>query len=554
MDPELEGLLETFITESEENLRALDEGFVILESKPDDAETLASIFRMAHTLKGNAASLGFEGLAELAHAVESILDRFREHTLAVTPSVVNVLLESVDALRELVTDAAAGTDRMRASHRAILARLANETLGEGVLAPPAVAPSGDTPHAANEGGSRKRSLRVDVERLNRLLNLTGEIAIERQRVRELIEKLAGKEGEKLLERHTEADALHTELHELVMKLRMVPIGPTFRQYMRTVRDVSASVGKMARLVLKGEDVEMDTALVEHIHDPLTHMIRNAIDHGIEPPEARRARGKDPCGVITLRARHDAGGVVIQVADDGAGLRKEAIIARAIEMGLPGVSEMKPRELYGLVFRAGFSTAKEVTDLSGRGVGMEVVDRNVRAMRGSISIDSHEGEGTTFSIRLPLTVAIIDGFAVTAGQETYIVPLELVTECLVLPSDAGRTRQGVVQVRGQAVPFVRLRDLFRMRGSNDARATSGESLVVVKHQDEQVGLAVDQLLGVSQVVIKSPGKLLEKQPGLAGSTILGTGRVAFILDVPELLRMASRAPSGMSERSRATWPA
>jgi two-component system chemotaxis sensor kinase CheA len=310
--------------------------------------------------------------------------------------------------------------------------------------------------------------------------------------------------------------------------------------------VAATVGKTARLVIEGEDVEMDTALVEHVHDPLTHMIRNAVDHGIEAPDVRRAAGKDPCGVITLRARHDAGGIVIQVSDDGAGLRRDAIAARATALGIPGVAQMKERDLFALVMRPGFSTAQGVTDLSGRGVGMDVVERNVRALRGTIGIESREGMGTTFSIRLPLTVAIIDGFAVTAASETYVVPLDAVTECISLPRQRERKSVGVVDLRGAAVPYFRLRDLFHVRGVE----TENESLVLVRHEDEHVGLAVDQLLGVSQVVIKSSGKLLDGRPGLAGSTILGTGKVAFILDVPQLLQMAMHSSAAMVERSRA----
>jgi len=293
---------------------------------------------------------------------------------------------------------------------------------------------------------------------------------------------------------------------------------------------------------------MDTALVEHVRDPLTHMIRNAIDHGIEAPATRRAVGKEAVGTVTLRARHDAGGIVISVSDDGAGLPREAIKTRARAMGIAGVDEMKDRELFALVFLPGFSTAKTVTDVSGRGVGMDVVERNVRALRGTVAIDSREGKGTTFSIRLPLTVAIIDGFAVTAGSETYVVPLDTVSECLALPPATSRPSHGIVELRGAPVPYFRLRDLFHVRGA----LSETESLLLVRHEDDHVGLAVDQLLGVSQVVIKSPGKLLDKRPGLAGSTILGTGKVAFILDVPQLMRMALRSSTEASERNRASW--
>lgn len=558
MDPDLEAVFRTFVVESEENLRALDEGFVLLERNPGDAEAIAQIFRMAHTLKGNAASLGFVTLTEFAHEVEDVLDRLRDKTLVFKGGLVDALLESVDALRVIVMDASQEKEELRPAHKSLLERLKREAAAQVSAEAAPAAPEAEErvepsvpPAAAStdkSAAARKRTLRVDIDRLNRLLNLTGEIAIERGRIRELMEQVGGKAAAALVERHAEADALHAELHELVMKLRMVPVGPTFRQYLRTVRDVAASVGKAARLVIQGEDVEMDTALVEHVRDPLTHMIRNAIDHGLESPAERILAGKDAVGTVTLRARHDAGGIVIQVSDDGAGLRRDAIRARAKTMGLVGVDEMKDRDLFALVFLPGFSTAKTVTDVSGRGVGMDVVERNVRALRGTISIDSREGQGTTFSIRLPLTVAIIDGFAVTAGSETYVVPLDTVSECLALPQSGTRPSHGIVDLRGSPIPYFRLRDLFDVRGA----LSETESLLLVRHEDEHVGLAVDQLLGVSQVVIKSPGKLLDKRPGLAGSTILGTGKVAFILDVPQLMRMALRSASEISERNRASW--
>src|SRR5258706_5220448 len=258
MEADLEALMRTFILESEENLRALDEGFVVLEKNPDDAETIGQIFRMAHTLKGNAASLGFATLAEFAHEVEDVLDRLREKTLTLSGPLVSVLLEAVDALRELLIDGTSGREGMRPSHKAILDRLVSMTRGEpDARAEDTRAPAISlVPHeikAQAEPVSKKRTLRVDIDRLNRLLNLTGEIAIERGRVRELMEHLGGKAAAALLERHAEADALHAELHELVMKLRMVPLGPTFRQYLRTVPDVAASVGEAARLVMERED-------------------------------------------------------------------------------------------------------------------------------------------------------------------------------------------------------------------------------------------------------------------------------------------------------------
>ena len=581
MDHDFDEIVRTFVAESEENLRALDLGFVALESAPDDAEVLATIFRMAHTLKGNAASLGYGALSEFAHAVEDTLDRLRQRKLVIGPRLTTILLRAVDALRELVLDATSGVEEMRAPHEALLQELIAETRGGPAPAAPAAGPpegtasdggpaegeaAGAGPEAAagGEKAQNRKTLRVDVERLNRMLNLVGEIAIERGRMRGMIDgvkDVEAKLGAELAERHDEADGLYAELQDMVMKLRMVPIGPTFRQQARTVRDVASALGKQVRLVTLGEDEEMDTALVELIKDPLTHMIRNSIDHGIEAPDARKQRGKDPSGTITLSARHDAGSILIEIRDDGRGLPRDKIIERARTMGVPDPASLKDRDLYELIFEPGFSTASAITDVSGRGVGMDVVRKNVQSLRGKIGIESHEGVGTIFRIRLPLTVAMIEGFAVSAGLETYVVPLDRVIECMELPAhlrdaedarevrDGRGGRSGVIQLRGAPIPFFRLRDVFRLPAPLHAR----ESLVVLQHDDTSIGIAVDELLGVSQVVIKPPGKLLDGRPGLAGSTILGTGKVAFILDVPGLMLLATRnaLETGDADRRRSS---
>jgi two-component system chemotaxis sensor kinase CheA len=352
----------------------------------------------------------------------------------------------------------------------------------------------------------------------------------------MLEERVGRVGEEVLEAHLETDPLYLELQELVMKARMVPVGPTFRQYVRTVRDMAAATGKSVRLLIQGEDVEVDTRVIEHLRDPLTHMIRNAVDHGIEPAHVRQARGKDPCGRVTLRAYHEAGSIVIQVADDGAGLDRERIVERAKSQGIVSEPEkLTDAEVYQFVFEPGFSTAETVTDLSGRGVGMDVVRRNVEALRGSIAIDSHPSEGSTITIRLPLTLAIIEGFGVGVGNETYVIPLEAVLECLELPAEEkpqGNGR-GVINLRGKALPYLRLRNLFALDGETPHR----ENVVVVQHGSGQAGIAVDVLYGASQTVIKPLGELFQGLPGIAGSTILGNGRVALILDVPGLLRDA-----------------
>lgn len=324
-----------------------------------------------------------------------------------------------------------------------------------------------------------------------------------------------------------------------MSLRMVPVGPSLRRHRRTVRDMAAALGKRAHLVVQGEDAELDMSVVEHLRDPLTHMIRNALDHGIETPQEREAAGKDPVGRVTLRTASDAGSIVLEVSDDGRGLDRERILARARSLGLVE-AQHEPAEsrLDALIFADGFSTAEEVTDFSGRGVGMDVVRRNIEALRGTVQVTSRPGAGTTFSLRLPLTLAVIDGFVVEVAGEAYIFPLESVVETVGLPAEVDldhrrhgdRNGSGMLSLRGRSVGCVRLRRLLGVGGSPEGR----ESVIVARRQGERLGLVVDGLIGEQQTLIKPVPKLFRGLPGIAGSAILGNGRVAFILDVAELL--------------------
>jgi two-component system chemotaxis sensor kinase CheA len=301
-------------------------------------------------------------------------------------------------------------------------------------------------------------------------------------------------------------------------------------------------GKSARLIVEGDDVEVDIKVLEMLKDPLTHMIRNAVDHGIESVETRKERGKNPQGRLTLRAMHKAGSIIIELSDDGAGMHLAQILARARQRGL--VSDQRTptdQELYGFVFSPGFSTTEGVTDMSGRGVGLDVVRANVEALRGSVGIESEEGVGTTITIRVPLTLAIIEGFSVGVGDETYVIPMESVVECLELSVEDRRLEQrsGVLNLRGQAIPYLRLRDAFALGGKTPAR----ENIVVIQDGRGRAGIVVDTLYGKQQTVIKPLGKLLGRGvPGITGSAILGSGRVALILDAPRILRDAAITPA------------
>jgi two-component system chemotaxis sensor kinase CheA len=385
---------------------------------------------------------------------------------------------------------------------------------------------------------RAGTIRVDTEKLDRMLDLAGEIAIAQGRLRQAIENSGTRDNE-ALEAHDQVERLTLDLQENIMRVRMVPVGPTFRQYLRVVRDIARDHGKSALLMMEGEEVEVDVSVIEHLKDPLTHMIRNALDHGIEMPEIRQRHGKDPCGTLRLRAFHEGANIVIQLIDDGAGLDRKKIINRARSLGTVVEPEkLEDQDLFRLIFEPGFSTAETITDLSGRGVGMDVVRRNIEALRGSVAVESQRHLGTTITMRLPLTLAIIEGFGVGLGDDTYVLPLHAVSECLEMPVEERQQERpfGLINLRGAPLPFVRLRHWFDL----DCPASGREAIVVVEMNGAKVGLAVDSLHGARQTVIKSLGRQFRDLPGIAGSAILGNGRVALIIDVAALMREVIRA--------------
>jgi two-component system chemotaxis sensor kinase CheA len=546
-----EAIFRTFLEESEEGLSAIEESIIALEAGTEPAGALQSMFRSAHTLKGNALNLDLPDVAEVAHVLEDVLGQMREGALETSAALATLLLRAVDTLRLLVSQATLGgaAGSKTPEHAAVLEALRRVAAGEALETAPAAAAGTAEPRTIGSAAydSRGRTLRVNIDTLDRLLNLTGEIAVARARVQLTLERSDPAALRAALEAHHEADRLHADLQELVMNARMVAIGPTFRLYRRAVRDIASSLAKEARLVIEGEDVEVDTRIVEHLRDPLTHMIRNALDHGIESPAVRRARGKDPCGRIRLAARHEAGRIVVEVADDGAGLDSQRIVARAIAQGLTteeAAHSLDARDIQKLIFAPGFSTAESITELSGRGVGLDVVRRNIEAVRGTIALDSRAGEGTTMTLRLPLTVAIVPGFAVAVGDETYVLPLDAVLECLELPADPSRRSEpaGVLNLRGQPMPYLRLRDRLECGGAPPER----EHVVVVQHDGGTAGLTVDALLGERQTVLKPLGRVLGDVPGIAGAAVLGGGRVGLVLDIAGLFQ--DRLPKGAADLS------
>jgi two-component system, chemotaxis family, sensor kinase CheA len=383
--------------------------------------------------------------------------------------------------------------------------------------------------AGGEHAAAAASIRVDAAKLDYLITRIGELIIAAAGAN----LLARRAGNSELEESTSTlSSLVEQVREGALQLRMVKIGGTFNRFQRVVHDVSRELGKEIQLVVRGEDTELDKTVVERIADPLTHLVRNAIDHGIEPAEERLARGKPAVGTVTLNAYHDSGSIVIEVGDDGGGLKREKILAKALERGLTEEGRtLTDSEVFSFIFDAGFSTAEKVTNLSGRGVGMDVVKRNISALRGSVSIKSEEGRGTTVTVRLPLTLAIINGFQVAVGKSSFILPLEAIEECVEFSAESDHD---FANLRGAVLPFVRLRDVFGTREPASRR----QSIVVVKHAGERAGLVVDALLGEFQTVIKPLGKLFSKVDCVSGSSILGNGEVALILDVPSLIQQAT----------------
>ena len=418
-----------------------------------------------------------------------------------------------------------------------------QVLIEEGIAPPAVveAALSKQRRTADNRSSDTQTIRIDAARLDRLVDLVGELVIAQAGIT-LLDHLSEAQGE--------VTRLIDEVRHSALALRMVPIGMTLRRFERVVRDVCVDLGKEVHLTITGGDAEMDKALVERISDPLVHLVRNSLDHGIESPEDRKRAGKPAQGQLRLNAYHDAGNIVIEVSDDGRGLDRDRILAKAVDRGLvPAGATLGDHEVYDLIFEPGFSTAEKVSNLSGRGVGMDVVKRNVAALRGSIEVESTAGQGATIRIRLPLTLAIIDGFLVGVGTSSFIVPLDRVTECVEFPPDA-RNRD-CMNLRGEVLPFIRLRQLFSVGGESARR----QSVVVVEQSGQRTGLVVDALLGEFQTVIKPLGPLFSTLKCVSGSTILGNGDVALILDVGALvsehadLERNRHAPPSASSGSR-----
>jgi len=405
---------------------------------------------------------------------------------------------------------------------------------------------GKQKQVSEKKAAESRLIRIQADKLDKLIDLVGELVIAGASVN----LLAGKSGlSDLVEATSLTSRLVESIRDAALQLRMVQIGETFNRFNRVVRDVSRELGKDIELVISGGETELDKSMVEKIGDPLMHLVRNAMDHGIESPENRVAHGKPARGRLELNAYHDSGSIMIEVVDDGGGLNRERIAAKAVERGIiqPGQT-LSDTEIYNLIFEAGFSTAEQVSNLSGRGVGMDVVRRNIQSLRGTVEVSSTAGEGSRFAIRLPLTLAIIDGFLVGVGRAAYVIPLDSVVECIELRQDSeGRD---YINLRGEVLPFVRLRDMFGIEDVPPPR----QNVVVVQYGGLKAGIVVDQLMGEFQTVIKPLGSIFRHIKGIGGSTILGSGEVALILDVQALVQRCAQHEERSAARPQLAAPA
>jgi two-component system chemotaxis sensor kinase CheA len=532
-DPEL---VADFVRESREHLTSIEQRILTLEREPADADAIHSIFRGFHTIKGLAGFLEFAAIQEVTHELETALNLAREGKLAITTVVIDVILESVDYLSRAMVAVESGRagerdpshDRLLGKVRAMMAEKPGVPATEPV-APPETKPEhdGKRPGAAAEA----LSVRVDTTKLDYLVDMVGEMVIAQSLVRHN-ETLSAASDSRLVRDLAQLARITGEVQRTAMAMRMVPIGQLFHRTARQVRDLSRKVGKQVELVTRGEDTELDKTIAEELSDPLMHMVRNAIDHGIEAPDTRREVGKAPQARITLAAYHQAGQIVIEVADDGRGLDARKILAKARQKALiEDGAHLSESDAFRLILEPGFSTADQVTDISGRGVGMDVVRKQVEKLRGRIEIHSQAGQSTTFLLKLPLTMAIIDGLVVTIGRHRYIVPLFSVREMFRPVAESMFTvqnRKEMALVRGRLLPVLRLYKRFGLapRTEDPCQAL----LIVAESEGQPFCLMVDDLVGKQEVVIKSLGEALGEVPGIAGGAILGDGRVGLILDM------------------------
>jgi len=550
-----------FIAEAGEHLETAESALLELENQPDDTELINKVFRSFHTIKGMAGFLNLTEIGSLAHSSENLLDLARKGQLVLAGDATDVVFESTDALKKMLAglqdSVQAGAPVAALDGLAVLLEKI-QAVAEGKAgsqpSPPALDPDDDKkldavltdktagttpkPTGGSAAHASEEKIKVSTTRLDNLINMTGELVIAQLMVSEEVTN-GSVSAEELARKVAHQGKIVRELQELSMSMRMVPVQGVFQKMARLARDVSRKADKQVDFVTAGEETELDRTVVDKIADPLIHMVRNSVDHGIEASADRAAAGKPSTGRVELRAFHQAGNIVIEIEDDGKGLDGDRILKKAVENGVVEASQdLSDEDIFKLVFHPGLSTAEKVTSVSGRGVGMDVVKKNIEALRGKIDINSTPGKGTTFTIRLPLTLAVIDGQVVRIGAERYIIPINSIVRTLrptraQLSSVQGRGE--MILERGDLIPLVRL---YRLFGTDPMKEDATEALVVVVEEDgKKCCLLVDDLLAQQQVVIKSLGEALGRVRGVSGGAIMGDGRVTLILDVPGLVKLA-----------------
>lgn len=603
--------LEGFLDEAVEHMDAIETGLLQLEADPSDTQRINELFRPFHTIKGIAGFLNLRDINRLTHEIETILDLGRRSELKITATTVDLIFAAVDALKTQLASIrqylaaptggpcpqpditsimarlrqaakpGGGAEDATAAQRPKLGELlvaegvatpadvqsalaSQETqqprrkLGEVLVAQGVVQPAQVENALAQQAGNQPvvdYSIRVDTRKLDMLVDAVGELVIAQSMV---ALTQAALNDEKLQRNISQVTKIVRDVQETAMAMRMVPIGQTFQKMRRVVRDVARKANKQVELVITGEDTELDKNVIQQMSDPLVHMVRNAIDHGIEPPEERRAAGKPETGKIILNAYHQGDSIVIEVRDDGRGLIREKLIAKGIERGLISPDDqLSDQQVYALILQSGFSTAEKVTDISGRGVGMDVVRRNVEQLRGKIEIHSEPGRGSAFLIRLPLTLAIIDGMLVRVGAERFIIPTILIEQSL-RPERRQITsvqrRGAMLQVRGELCPLIQLGALF---GCCQPIDPCEHLVVIVQCEGQKIALVVHELIGQQQVVIKALDERFKCVRGISGAAILGDGRVGLIIEPSGLLTLHNerrssiyQATSGVAVATRA----
>ena len=590
---EMDEVVKEFLVESYENLDRLDRDLVALEKAPSEPGILSSIFRTIHTIKGTSGFFGFNKLESVAHAGENLLSRLRDGELLITPDMTSGLLALVDAVRQMLSCVEKQGNEGDGEYSDLVKRLAKlnaapsiKGLGQLKLAPAPIIPevsaavvlikpiepieehhvsevkpakgtqvitanepSGNADSAKSSSGVSDSSIRVDVGLLDKLMNLVGELVLARNQI---LQFSSTQEETSIIAASQRLNLVTTELQEGVMKTRMQPIGTIWSKFPRVVRDLATMCNKKVRIEMEGKETEIDRTIIEAIKDPLTHVVRNSVDHGIEAPEVRVARGKPAEGLLSLSAFHEGGQVIIEITDDGAGINTEKVKAKAIQRGIitaEVATRMSEREVLNLIFAPGFSTAEKVTNVSGRGVGMDVVKTNIEKIGGSVDIQNRAGQGMTLKIKIPLTLAIIPALIVTTGGDRYAIPQVSLLELVRLEGEQARKGIEMIQgapvyrLRGNLLPLVYLNKELKVErpalvnGQRNDVDSEAINIVVLHADDRQFGLVVDAISDTEEIVVKPLGKQLKNITAFAGATIMGDGQVALILDV---LGIAQRA--------------